>query len=302
MGHAILTFMAERMLIVTHHAPDLDAICAAWLLVRFESQKFASAQFAFVNPGERIRLAEAAQLGFELHEVVHVDTGLGKYDHHQPDRGKQFISATSLVHDHILSIHPEHEQDEALQILVNFVTDTDHFGEIYWPEADHDRYCFMLHELIKGIENSTPHDDESMLYFGMQCLDSVYSVITQKVKAKSILDDTGIKFNLPIGDCIAVETRNDDTIKVAQKRGYMLVIKKDPKLGNIRIKARPDAAIDLKALHDAIIAEDHEGTWYYHPSGKMLLNGSDKARHQAPSPLTLERVLTLTKEQYGVRS
>lgn len=297
--HAILDQMSDRMLIVTHHAPDLDAVGATWLLVRFNAQKFGTARFAFVNPGERISLDEAGAEGFELHNVVHVDTGLGKFDHHQPDRGKLFISATSLVYDHSLSIHPELEQDEALQALVEFITETDHFGEIYWPEADHPRYCFMLHELLKGSELSDPHDDESMLYFGMQCLDAVYGVMTQRAKAKTILSEKGIEFPLKIGTCIAIETRNDDTIKLAQKRGYALVIKKDPKLGNVRIKARPDAAIDLSALYERVKELDTVGTWYNHPSGKMLLNGSDKARNQTPSPLTLDTIVALAKELYG---
>ncbi len=291
--------MAKRSLIVAHHAPDLDAIGAAWQLVRFNSQEYSGAQFAFVNPGERISLDMAASLGFDLHEVVHVDTGLGKFDHHQPERGHQQISASSLVFDHNCGIHPELEQDSALQSIVQFITEIDHFGEIHWPESDHDRYSFMVHELLRGIENVEPHDDESMLHFGIKCLDAVYANLTQKLKAKEIIAEKGQEFSLSYGKCLALETRNDDTIKLAQMQGYVVVIKKDPKIGSIRIKARPDSNVELKPLHEAVIKADTTGTWYYHPSGKMLLNGSDKSHNQTPSPLTLEEIVTLAKKSLG---
>ncbi|MFZ1721392.1 MAG: hypothetical protein WAU07_02700 [Microgenomates group bacterium] len=291
--------MAKRSLIVTHHAPDLDAIGATWLLVRFNTQDYNSAQFAFVNPGERISLDMAASLGFDLHEVVHVDTGLGKFDHHQPERGHQQISATSLVFDNTIARYPDLEQDGALQSMVQFITDIDHFGEIYWPESDHDRYSFMVHELLRGVENSELHDDESTLFFGMKCLDAVYANLTQKLKAKEIIAEKGQEFLLSVGKCLALETRNDDTIKLAQMQGYVLVIKKDPKIGSIRMKARPDSAIELKPLHEAVLKVDSTGTWYYHPSGKMLLNGSDKSHNQTPTPLTLEEIVSLTKKVFS---
>lgn len=291
--------MAERSLIVTHHSPDLDAIGATWTLIRFNAQEYSGAQFAFVNPGERISLDMAASLGFDLHEVVHVDTGLGKFDHHQPERGHEHISATSLVFDHNCGIHPELEQDGALQSIVQFITEIDHFGEIHWSEADHDRYSFMVHELLRGIENVDPHDDESTLHFGIKCLDAVYANLTQKHKAKEIIAEKGQEFLLPFGKCLALETRNDDTIKLAQMQGYVVVIKKDPKIGSIRIKARPDSDVELKPLHEAVLKIDTTGTWYYHQSGKMLLNGSDKSHNQTPSPLSLEEIVTLAKKVLG---
>ena len=91
----------------------------------------------------------------------------------------------------------------------------------------------------------------------------------------------------------------DATIKLAQKQGHTLVIKKDPKTGNIRIKIRPDTSFDLSLLRDKILELDREGTWYYHPSGRMLLNGSDKHRDQKASSLTLSQVQKLAQELYG---
>lgn len=288
-----------RKLIVTHHAPDLDAIGASWLLKSFDTQHYGDAKFAFVNPGQTIDSSEISKLQISSEDVVHVDTGLGKFDHHQPERGHDHSSASSLVYDYLCHLHPELSNDHALGLLVDFITEIDHFGEIYWPEANHFRYNFMLHQIIRGLEFVELHNDDSQLHFGFTCLDGVYAALIQHVKAKEILETKAQYFPIKLGECMAVETRNDDTLKLAQQYGSIIAIRKDTAQGNIRIKARPDAEIDLKALADEISLVDSEGTWYYHPGGKMLINGSKKHHNQNPSPLSLEQVIELIKKIYG---
>lgn len=294
-----LRIMQKRKLIVTHHAPDLDAIGSVWLLKKFDTQNYGDAKVAFVNPGDRIQDHEIEELGVDQRDVRHVDTGLGEFDHHQKERASRDICAASLVHDHLIQIHPELEDDQALDIIVSYITEVDHFGEIYWPDAASYRHSFLIHELIRGCEFSDPHDDESQLYFGMQCLDYAYATLVQQVKANEIINEKGVIFELPQGKCIALETRNDDTIKVAQKQGYTLVVKKDPNLGNIRIKARPDSTIDLTELSKKILEKDTTGDWFLHASGKMLLNGSVKNKNQQASNLSLNDVVTLVQETYN---
>lgn len=289
----------SRKLIVTHHAPDLDAITSVWLLKHFDSQHYSDAQVSFVNPGEKITLEEAEEKGQQLHEVTHVDTGLGKFDHHQIANSSDTICAATLVFDHCASIHPELKDDQALQIIVKFVTEVDHFKEIYWYQANDTKYNFMIHELIRGLEFFDPHNDDSQLHFGMTCLDSAYATLTQRIKAEKIIEEKGQEFKIKAGKALALDTRNDDTLKMAQKMGYALVIRKDTKLGHIRIKVRPDIDLDLKQLHNKILELDKKGTWFYHASGKMLINGSIKHRNQTPSPLSLEEVVRVIKELYA---
>jgi hypothetical protein len=291
--------MNSRSLIAAHHAPDLDAVCAVWLLKRFDAQNFADAKIGFVNPGEKMDLTTAEEYGVQLHEITYVDTGYGKFDHHQPDRAMQKISAATLVYDHICQIHPEKEDDQALRAVVDFTNDIDHFGEIFWPEAQATRYMLMIHELIKGHEYTDPHNDDSQMHFGLQCLDNAYAILTQHFKALEIIEHKGEEIEIRDGKALILLTRNDDTIKVAQKQGYMLVARKDPKQGHIRIKARPDAPFDLKPIYERIKEADTKGSWFYHGSGKMLLNGSRKKRDQIPSPLTAEQIKVLIKELYG---
>lgn len=283
----------ERQLIITHHAPDIDAIGATWILKRFDSQKYADAKISFVNPGETISLDAANELGFELHNTTHVDTGLGRFDHHQSDKGMQRLSATMLVFEYVASKNLSLENDQALNIISEYITEIDHFEEIYWPDAGSYRYEFMIHELIRGIEFVDPHNDDSQMDFGITCLDSAYAILTQHIKAKEIIAEKGNEFYINETKCLSLESRNDDTIKIAQKQGFELVVRKDIKQGNIRIKVRPDSEIILKPLYEAIKAVDTKATWYYHPSGKMLLNGTKKHHDQIPSKLSIQEVTKL---------
>lgn len=295
----ILCVLTSRPLIVTHHAPDLDAVTATWLLKRFHAQEFADAKIAFVSAGQKMNLHEAEEYGSQLHEITYVDTGFGEFDHHQPNRAMQKICAATLVFDHVCTLHPELVEDRALQAIVQLANDVDHFGEVHWPEPASDRYLFMIQNLIRGHEYTDPHNDDSQMHFGFQCLDNAYAALTQHFKAIEIIKTKGREIILKEGKALVLLTRNDDTIKVAQKEGYMLVARKDPKLGHIRIKVRPDAPFNLDALNARIAEVDKKGTWFYHGSGKMLLNGSAKNNQQMPSPLTFEQLIVLIREIYG---
>ena len=157
----------------------------------------------------------------------------------------------------------------------------------------------MLHELIRGHECVALHDDDSQMHFGMECLEYAYASLKQTVKAKEIIASKGQEFTIQAGKCLAVATRNNDVVKQAQKLGFALVIKKDPVIGHMNIKARPDVDIVLEDLYQAIIEQDTEGSWFYHNSGKMLINGSRKHRNQKPTPLSLTQVVAMVKQIYS---
>jgi len=115
----------------------------------------------------------------------------------------------------------------------------------------------MIHQLIDGFEATELHDDQSQLEFGFHCLDAAYASLKETFQAQASLKD-GQEFQIKVGKALGIVSKNDQIIKFAQKAGFMLVIRKDPEDGDIRIKARPDAALDLKALHEAILKIDQE--------------------------------------------
>lgn len=285
-------------LLVTHRAPDLDAIGSVWMLKTFDAQRFADAKVGFVDPGQKITVGQIEEMGYQgadFEEVVHTDTGLGQFDHHQPDRGKLHISATSLTYDHCCEVHPELKEDKALKELVKVITDIDHFAECFWPEANNSRYGFMLHEILEGLQRAGLHTDETQLHFGMTCLKGVYKKLEEIEKAREVLD-RGIEFPTKWGKGIGIETNNDTVIKFAQKEGYAVVIKKDPDEYHARIKGVPVEGLDLTPLANMVMERDTVGTWYFHPAKTMLLNGSEKWSNKKATPLTLEELIDFAKK------
>mgnify|MGYP001568014235 CR=1 FL=1 len=67
-------------LIVTHFSPDLDAVTSVWLIKRF-FKNWEKAEVKFVAAG---KTWENQPVDTD-EEIIHVDTGLGKFDHHNTD-------------------------------------------------------------------------------------------------------------------------------------------------------------------------------------------------------------------------
>lgn len=277
-------------LLVTHRSPDLDAIGAVWMCTRFLAREYSDAKHAFVNAGETIDLRTAADMGFSSEDITHVDTGLGDFDHHQKDRGMLRVCATSLVYDYVIHVHPEYANDSALAYLSDYVNAIDHFEENAWEDADSLRNCFLIQNLIDGLQRTGVQDDEALLHFGFECLDAAYSSLGAQVQAAKEIEK-GIEFDTPWGRGIAMQTAVDEVLKLAAKKGFALSIRKDPHKGDIRIKATPGKNTDLTALYEKIVAKDSVGHWYFHPGKTMILNGSSKDANKKPSPLTIQDII-----------
>ena len=281
-------------LLVTHQNPDMDAIGSCWLFLRFDERDFERAEFYFVQAGERIEddVLEAKNLTDE--EVVHVDTGMGVFDHHQVNN-KRRDSATLRVYEYLIEKREELKEDKALRRLVNFVNETDHFSSCYWPEATDDRYMFMLEEILSGLRSGRHFSDREQLEFGMVCLDGVYTGMKVRVSAEKDLAELALEFETRWGKAIAIENSNDGVIKLAQKMGYEVVVRKDAEQGHVRIKAVPEKGIDLTPVYKEILGRDEMGVWFLHPAKTMLLNSSKKNSEHVATPLSLQEVVEILK-------
>lgn len=283
----------SSILIVTHISPDLDAVSSVWILKRFDQHHFGEADVAFVPAGQTLSSERISQMGLEDYNVVHVDTGKGEFDHHTDELAMKPICAASLVYDYVVKLRPELSEDKALKRMVDHFISIDHFGEIEWPEPNHDRYIFQLSELLSGLK-TIGFQDLDVVTFGMDALDATYANFKERVAAEEEMS-SGTEFMSRWGKAFGIVSNNDEILKFAQKEGYQVVVRKDPDEGNVRIKAVPGKNIDLSPIYEKIIARDSEATWYLHPSNTMLLNGSKKA-HQVASGLSLEEIITLLKE------
>lgn len=274
--------------------PDLDAVSSVWTLKKFDAEHFDEAEVAFVPSGNRIPEAILANKGIKPEEVVHVDTGGGRFDHHTEDQALADVCAASLCRDYVIEIHPELEDDEALARMSRFAVEIDHFGEINWPDANADRFLYQLDEIIKNLKTVGLSDAE-VVEFSHTALNSVYSAFKIRVAAEEEVDE-GQEFDTKWGRGLALLTANDEVIKYAQKRGYTIVVRKDPEMGHIRIKAVPGKKIDLTEIYEKIVELDAKATWFLHPAKTMLLNGSRKHQGQVASKLALSQVVEIIKK------
>lgn len=227
--------------IVTHIGPDLDAITSIWLVKMFWPG-WEEAALAFVPAGKTL---DGKPLD-DNPEILHVDTGMGKFDHHQSDAD---TCAAKLVYEQISQMKGE---DPALGRLVSVVNDIDHFREVYFSDPTADHYELGLVSAIDGWRLMYSQDPLKVVALGMDTLDGIYKTFQNKVAAEGELKEKGSEFKTTWGKAIGIETGNDETVHLAQKMGYVVVVRKDPKKGSVRIKSLPREDIDLTPLYNKL--------------------------------------------------
>ncbi|KKP53042.1 MAG: hypothetical protein UR42_C0001G0009 [Candidatus Roizmanbacteria bacterium GW2011_GWA2_33_33] len=108
--------------IVTHLSPDLDAIASVWLIKKYFPD-WNNAQIKFVPSGTTLD----DQLPDSDKNIIHVDTGMGKFDHHQTN---DYTSATKLVYKYLVGRDLIEEKEiKSLEKIVEYVNSTDHFAD-----------------------------------------------------------------------------------------------------------------------------------------------------------------------------
>lgn len=271
--------------IVTHFAPDLDGITAIWLVKTFLPE-WKEAAIAFVPAGKTLHDVPPDSDP----EVLHVDTGFGKFDHHQ-------VNEDTCAAMKVYATLGQH--DEALERMLRVVNDVDHFREVFFPNPTADFWDVSLGSIIDGMQITMVNDPLGMIDGVMDCLDAAYKMFQNKVWAEKELKEKGVVFETKFGKAIGIETVNREAVHVGQKMGYVIVVRKDPKIGSVQIKSIPKDDIDLTVLCGEVKKQDPQASWFLHASLHMLLNGSAKNPGMKPTKLTLSEVIDLVKYVYG---
>ncbi len=276
--------------IITHIGVDLDAVMSSWLVKRYMPE-FSQAEIRFVPAGTTLDSREPD----ENPDIIHVDTGLGRFDHHQlPDPDKQYC-ATSRVYDYLIEQgHIPVYDREALRRMSDFATKIDHFGEMYFPDPRADVYDFCLHQVTDGMKH-TSKSDENTCEVIWQCLDATLQITKHKIRAEYDMQN-GLIFKTKWGKGIACETKNEEFMKTALMSGYKIVVRRHPVHGNVRIKSEPTPTIDLTPVHEEIVRRDAHATWFLHISKNMLLNGSVKRPDSVATSLELSQIVEIIKK------
>jgi len=275
------------MLIITHFNPDIDAICAVWLSKKFGLQEYKNARVDFVPAGQTF---EGKPVDSDK-QIVHVDTGLGKFDHHQFKDDS--ICASSLVLDSIKKQLGSQDW-EILERLVNIVCEMDHFKECLWPQADDDRYQFLLPDILNGLKIDNELDDQGLVDFGSVCLTGIFQSIRSKLSAEEELAK-GIKIQTIWGKTLFVDSGNPETLHLGQKMGYNVVVRNDSKTGLLKIGARPDLTLNLEKIFLMLKKKEPDVNWFFHSSGRLILNGSSKNPKMVPSQLSQTELIKIIK-------
>lgn len=297
--------------VVTHMSPDWDAIGSVWL-VRKYLDGWKDAEMRFVPAGERLpgskvkvpsdRVEDVIErIGED--EVMHVDTGMGPLDHHQTsDRRVCGMSRTwDYVRQQLESrgkvLTKEHE--EAVDRIVRVVVDIDHFGEVFWKDAVADYQEFSLLGVLEGMKYTRAHQDGELAEFGFTCLNALLADFENRIWAEKEIT-AGKQFETRYGRGIGFETINDTVLKLAQKMGFVIVVRKDPRKGYVRIKTLPDSkekkGANLTLMYEQLKKIDPDATWYLHVSGKMLLNGTPKNPKMRPTKLGLDEIVRVLEK------
>lgn len=277
--------------LVTHKNPDLDAITSLWLFIRFDQSHYGDAHLEFIPASTTYKNLPVDSDP----DVVHVDVGYGRFDHHMP--GGYETCASKLVYEHLVAQGLVAPSDTAIRQMVDFSLAIDRFEDSSWDEPLAIRYAYTLHEVIPALHTLAVMDNESVARYVFIYLDGVYQRLKQVVKAEEEIKG-GVEFSWEKGRGIALLSGSSEAIKIAQKQGFSLVILKHPDYGHMRIKAVPEKNIDLTPLYDKILKHDRPDQWFLHPSKQMLLNGSDKSSPKEPTHLGIDEVVALVKEVF----
>lgn len=297
-------------IIVAHTSPDWDAIGSVWILKRF-LPGWENAKVEFVPAGDRSpRVAHQEKEANEKvivetkdGKIIHVDTGLTPLDHHQ-DKNTT-VCSTSKCWEYVqkeneyfhagVSSQKKEDKIQSISRIVDYIVALDHFQEVFWENPSSMIHEFSLYGILEGMKALHPSQDELYLSWGMEILDAMVHRIESRIWAEKEIAQ-GKEFNTKWGKGLGLETINDSVIKLAQKMGYVVVIRRDPRKGYVRIKALPykegvTKDVDLALVKEQLAKMDPDATWFLHVSRKMLLNGTPKNPKMIPTKLSLQQII-----------
>lgn len=272
--------------IVAHHSPDIDAIAAIWLIHRY-MPRWKYAEVSLVSSGKTLddSIVDSDP------NVLHVDTGMGKYDHHDTPA---FTSAARLVFDQLVEEgHIRDNEKESVERMVDVVTRYDHFHEVMLADADDDMHIFSLSYIIYGLRLD-PTRVHELITLGETALDGILQFMKSKVHAEHIIEK-GHTLETHWGKTVVLETDNDRAVKVAFMKGYDMVIRHSPHYGNVAIRLHPSHKRVLQELYDKVTHSDTDAQWFYHASGRMLLNASTRDTKHKVTKYSLQDILSFIK-------
>jgi len=258
--------------IIGHLTPDLDCLTAIWILVRFGGAGHADLEF--VPAG---RTWQDRPVDSDPH-VIHVDTGGGRFDHHQ--RGARNLCAAELVRR---AMAP---QDAALERIVRRVAQID---SATVPAGE--QGFFNVTSLIAGYNLLFPNRPHHVAQAMFPNLDAWHEHEARQIRLEAAFADR-LEFETPWGLGIAMESDDGGSSRLAYRHGAILYAYRDGH-GWMGIAAQARSNVDLTPVYQDLRTMDAGADWYLHPSHRLLLCGSATAPARMPSRLTLRELVSV---------
>jgi len=273
-------------LIVTHIRPDFDACTSVWLLQRF-LPNLAAAEVEFVPSGD----THLRQPADSDHNIIHVDTGMGKFDHHQ---FRERLSASKRICEYLAEKRRFTKIEfEALERLVELVTMIDNFEEVDFANPTSDIYELSIVQILEGVKLKEG-SDHAVLEFMFIALDGLFSILKRKVIAEGELAKAE-EFWAKKHKCLYIQSKSKEASKLAEKSGYQLVLLEDPDRKNVNLRVHPRAKFNLDKIYQVIQQREGTDKWFYHASGHLLLNGSN-SHPQPPTKIKIREIIKIIQE------
>jgi hypothetical protein len=287
--------------IVTHTAPDLDAIGAAWLLQRYGG--LAEAEVRFVNTGrpDPALLDGAAAV---------VDTGRAydparrRFDHHHlPGAAANATCSALQVWTYLRSVAAVEQTMRQIKEVINL---------IYAGDTGRNRYgakwsrSIGLHALL-AAQQAHLRTDAELLAFGYQLLDLIAEHLIRTATAGAELEAKTV-YRSKDGRLIAVRDSTDIMLNVAYEQGvtYVLfasqILLPDGKtthavgLCRRRETAAPDCGelvTRVEAASDDQMLHAELARWFRHPAGFFAGRGTEAAPRFEPVAVPLAEIARL---------
>jgi hypothetical protein len=256
--------------IVGHLAPDLDCLTAIWILMRFGGA--ADAELAFVPAGETLG---GKPVDSDQH-IIHVDTGGGRYDHHQ--RKSRSLCAAELVRRAVAS------NDPALDRMIRHVCQIDNATA---PASE--QSFFNITALIAGYNLLFPSRPHQVALAMLPNLDAWHEHEARQLRLEAAFAHR-LEFETRWGLGIAMESEDGGSSKLAYGHGAVLYAYRD-RNGWMGIAAQARSNVDLQPVYQDLREVDQGADWYLHSNHRLLLCGTAKAPPRVPSRLTLPELV-----------
>lgn len=269
--------------LVTHVKPHLDDICGIWLLRQY-LPGFAKANIRFIPIDEKGGQTWDGRKVDSNPSVIHVGVARGAFDEH---RGVQNACATTLVWK-FLKQKGYAPQDRllrnAIERLTRYVLAEDTGRLKGLPHRN-----VMLPVLLGGLPDSL---ERTRLGFAL-----LQSLLRIEINVLILERDwkRRLEFPTPWGKGVALQTAAGGSDDFAYRKGFTLVVARNPKTGDLGIRAASDSRANLRTLARRIRGREPAAQWYLHHSGKLLLCGDAVAPNVKRSKLSLKEMVSLIK-------